>query len=267
MLTPFRFPGSKNKLLPQLEKFLDPLLKETNIFGDLFLGGGSVLLNVASRYPKINLKANDKDYNVYCFWKIIGGSNTSDISEVIKLLKIKPTIELFYKLRETPVTSEIEAAYRALFFNRTTFSGDMRAGASPIGGKNQLSKYTVDCRYNADKLIEKIKIINKLLAGRFSITNQDINSCEFITDTFPIYLDPPYYKAGKMLYQEYMIHEEHVKLSKILQERNKWILSYDNCVEIRDLYKLSNIFYIDAKYCIRGSKQSWHETKEIVILP
>tara|TARA_Y100000034_G_C6678681_1_gene298239 strand:+ start:192 stop:392 length:201 start_codon:yes stop_codon:yes gene_type:complete len=46
--------------------------------------------------------------------------------------------------------------------------------------------------------------------------------------------------------------DEHKKLSYILKESSaKWILSYDNCDEIRALYEWTNIKEFSAKYYIK----------------
>lgn len=267
MKTVFRYPGAKNRLLPQILPFIEASLKNSSGFCDAFVGGGSVLLEIAEKYPNIPLYANDKDTFVFSFWKLMSNENESEIKALKELVQQTPSIELYYKLREENPTNDVEAAYRAIFFNRTSFSGDMRRTASPIGGRNQVSKYTVGCRYNAKKLCKKIDEIHKLLAGRTLVTNSDINSYSELKSSHTVYLDPPYWHAGKMLYHEFMKQNEHELLATTLKTRKDWILSYDNCEEIVDLYNWANIHFIDASYCIRGSKQNWHKTKEVLITP
>lgn len=267
MKTVFRYPGAKNRLLPQIMPFIEKSLQQTWCFYDAFVGGGSVLLEVAEKYPDIQLFANDKDFFVYCFWYIMSQEDDYDIKFLKELVKQKPTIDLYYQLRTDAPRNSVEAAYRAIFFNRTSFSGDMRRTASPIGGKNQNSKYTVDCRYNADKIIKKLDRIHELLAGRTEVTTFDINQYPGLESNCTVYLDPPYWHAGKMLYHEFMKDEEHIQLSENLKNKKHWIMSYDNCNEILDLYSWANIHFIDASYCIRGSKQNWHKTKEVLIVP
>ncbi|MEL1619817.1 DNA adenine methylase, partial [Acinetobacter baumannii] len=58
-----------------------------------------------------------------------------------------------------------------------------------------------------------------------------------ITQDSFIYLDPPYYVKGQGLYRNFYIHEDHVQIRKALDRvRTKWIVSYDNCDEIKDIY-------------------------------
>lgn len=265
----YRYPGSKAKLLPQILPFIDASLKEASEgFVDAFVGGGSVLLAVAEKYPGLQLYANDKDLDVSAFWEIMSRGTNSELSELKRLLEQKPTIALYYELRKTKPASLVEAAYQAIFFNRTSFSGDMRHAASPIGGKNQSSKYTVDCRYNIRKLLGQVDAIHKLLAGRVIVSNKDINSYDALkNEKLTLYIDPPYWAMGKSLYQHFLQADQHLALSKTLSNRKNWILSYDNCPQVLELYDWANINLIDVAYCIKGAKTNWQKTKEVLILP
>lgn len=66
--------------------------------------------------------------------------------------------------------------------NRTNISGIINGG--PIGGKNQNSKYKIDCRFNKEKLIKKIKKISSY-NSRIKLTNLDAN--DFILREIPKY--------------------------------------------------------------------------------
>lgn len=264
-LTPFRYPGSKNKLLPIINEYIDLMIGSKNSFCDVFVGGGSVLLNVAQRYPNIQLLANDKDYWIYCFWKVVASIDTSKLALLLGLMEAHPTLELFYKLREEATDDEIRCAYKAIFFNRTTFSGILSSG--PIGGKEQQSKYTVDCRYNAKKLKEKILACHKLLSGRTIIENKDCSKYDILNQTnIPTYLDPPYYQKGAALYPEKMVYSDHKNLAYILDMKSNWVLSYDDCPEIRNLYANNQIIDLAARYCINGKKDDWKDKNELIIL-
>jgi DNA adenine methylase len=265
-ITPFRYPGSKNKLLPVLMEHLDQILMDQNTFMDVFVGGGSVLLEVARKYPKVQLYANDKDHWMYCFWKVVASDDSNKLNELFKLMAQEPTLELFYKLRNEPTNDEIECAYRAIFFNRTTFSGIFYSG--PIGGKEQKSKYPIGCRYNVEKLRQKILYCHHLLVGRTQVSGLDFEEYpDFINTEYPAYLDPPYYIKGNILYLEQMTPTKHERLASILQTRKKWVLSYDDCLEIRRLYSQNKIIDLSARYCINGKKDNWESKNEFIILP
>lgn len=263
-ISPFRYPGGKWKVLAIIMEYLSPLLDKHNSFIDVFVGGGSVLLEVASKYPKIALYANDKDYNVYSFWNIVAGCDSVKLQGLLDLMSQPVTLELFYKLRQTPPKNDIEAAYHAIFFNRTTFSGIAYSG--PIGGKEQKSKYTVDCRYNFKKLKDKILKCNKILSNRTTVTNNDFSFISQLSSV-AMYLDPPYYNKGDALYIEKMNNQQHKELSQLLQLKTDWVLSYDDCNEIRELYNKNQIIDLATRYCINGKKDNWEDKNELIIIP
>lgn len=134
-LTPFRYPGAKNKLLPILMEYIGVILKNAYPFCDAFVGGGSVALEVAAKYPKSYLYLNDKDYWVYSFWDIVGGSESNKLPDLLKLIDQPATLEQFYKLREEDTTDKLRCAYKAIFFNRTTFWEYLKA--DPLVAKNK----------------------------------------------------------------------------------------------------------------------------------
>lgn len=260
ILSPMRYPGAKNKLAPFI---LEKLNLDQQQFADVFVGGGSILLSVAELKPNIKLLANDKDVWIFSFWKIIAEENEETLTKLLNLIDQKPTIDLFYSLRESKSNDIVDLAYKAIFFNRTCFSGILKS--DPIGGKEQNSKYKIDCRYNAKKIKEKILKCRELLFGRTKIYNLDFS--DFISQIdCPMYIDPPYYKAGKSLYIEYMNDYQHKQLSDLLQSKSDWVLSYDDCIEIKNLYSSNTILNLKTDYCISGKKETWNSKNELLII-
>lgn len=261
-ITPMRYPGAKNKMLPILMPYIDNIVSDS--FADAFVGGGSVLLAVAQKYPNIKLYANDKDYWIYCFWKVV--VNGEKLNDLFNLMIQKPTVELFNNLRNDSSTEEVMCAYKAIFFNRTTFSGILKSGQ--IGGRDQKSKYTIDCRYNFTSLKNKILNCHNLLKHRTIISNLDFK--DFINNlnsNCTLYCDPPYFVKGDMLYRECMKAQDHNDLYNLLNNRINWVLSYDDCDYIRKLYVSKNIFDLPASYCIDGKKKDWKSKNELIIIP
>jgi DNA adenine methylase len=53
-----------------------------------------------------------------------------------------------------------------------------------------------------------------------------------------IYLDPPYYVAGKDLYLNAYRHRDHEILSRYVRGiKRRWVVSYDDVSSVRDLYR------------------------------
>lgn len=48
-------------------------------------------------------------------------------------------------------------AFACLFLNRTSFNGTLHWRAGPIGGKEQTSKYAIDCRFPRERLVQRLR--------------------------------------------------------------------------------------------------------------
>jgi DNA adenine methylase len=191
-----RFPGSKTQLLPLLRPHLDRLVDSRDSFHDVFLGSGSVLLDIARRHPNLKLSANDADAGLIAFWRIVAGKSVEPLCDHI--LRTKPTLALFQETRKSkPVTQE-DIAFRFYFLNRTSFSGLWRGG--PIGGLTQRSRWKVDVEWRAEKSVKDILDANRLLQGRLTLRCQ--SGIEYVTRNLqqPLFVDPPYFERGDWLY-------------------------------------------------------------------
>lgn len=260
----FRYPGAKSRLLGQLRPHLDTAIDGMNDFCDLFVGGGSVLIDVAERHPGIRLIANDLDTTIASFWRMVAGEGDAD--RLCELLQQKPTIALFEKLRSDEAGRLEDMAYRAVFLNRTAFSGISTSG--PIGGWRQRSKWTIDCRYNADKLIDGFRRLRETLSTRLTVHCEDaMVLLSRLDQETAVYCDPPYFEKGDMLYPVKMTIDDHRSLSTALRGRKRWVLSYDAAPEIANLYEWARIEEISPKYSIDGSKSTWKRKKEFIITP
>jgi DNA adenine methylase len=94
-------------------------------------------------------------------------------------------------------------------------------------------------------------------------TNHDFGKLlENLDETFVVYLDPPYFVKGSELYHHSFEEQDHIRLSEYLKKTKAyWVLSYDNCDYIVDLYKdWSNINVITGiNYTINTSRKDKFE--------
>jgi len=268
----FRYPGGKSRLLKPIKETLYPLLDKAGVYVEPFVGGGSVLIQVAKDFPHAKLVVNDKDERIFCFWSLFQHGNEDQIKSFYKLVKQKPTVKLFKQLREDGVENRfdpVEQAYHAIFFNRCTFSGIATSG--PIGGYEQKGKYKVDCRYNPDRIISDFEKLRDLFMGRVYVSNLkavDLMEIYDIHKEKAMYLDPPYYVKGSGLYPVHMKPDEHVELSRYLKTKDNWLLSYDICDEIDEMYEWADKIPLDARYSINGeNRKDWVPKKEYLIRP
>jgi len=148
----------------------------------------------------------------------------------------------------------LELALAALFLNRANFSGILNAG--PIGGRNQRSKYKIDCRTNKDEIISRILALS-MLAPKVEIEFGD--AIEWIKRNINrslfVYLDPPYFVKGSLLYRYHYRLKDHCDLASILSGANfKWLLSYDDDPVIEHLYEDFHLSRLSFQYSVHSPK-------------
>lgn len=261
--SPLRYPGGKNKLA----KFIALVCVKNNITGhyvEPYAGGASVALHLLINGYVKEITINDLDRAIYAFWYSVL-NDTDKFCNKIKKTKI--TIENWKKFKKIHKNKEKESLFNlgfaTFFLNRTNHSGVIDGGV--IGGMDQKGNYKIDCRFNKEELIERIKLIAQH-KSHINLYNLDalkliekIQKNKGNKDTI-FYFDPPYYLKGPSLYMNHYKNEDHKKVSEKIQKMKstKWIVSYDNTSEIKKLYSDSNkkeYSFFHTAYEIREGKE------------
>lgn len=102
---------------------------------------------------------------------------------------------------------------------------------------------------NIQKAVDYLKEVSMRL-NKVVIENQDFERLIKIYDRPDalFYLDPPYYDAEKY-YPDRFNPEDHERLRKCLgMVKGKFILSYNDCSQIRELYKDYEIIAVDRSH-------------------
>lgn len=239
--SPLRYPGGKAKVLD----FMKEIIEKNNfvdkpIYIEPYAGGAAVALGLLIDGYVSRIYINDFDPAIYSFWKAVKKDNKKFVKQ-IKNTDI--SIEEWFKQKEIYIKSSpgFDLAFATFFLNRCNVSGVIKGGC--IGGVEQKGKYKIDCRFNKEKLIEKIELIGSF-SDKISLHRKD--TVKFLEDEkiksilkkSLLYLDPPYYVKGYQLYKNFYTYDDHLQISKIIKKlKTKWIVSYDNVPEIRSLYK------------------------------
>lgn len=262
--TPLRYPGGKAKFAP----FVKDLMEVNSLSGDYlepYAGGAGVALDLLFNGYCKNIHINDFDVAIYNFWKSI----TEDTDGFLKkVVDTDVTIEEWFKQKEVLASPEIhstlEHGFATFFLNRTNRSGILKGGV--IGGKAQSGVYKLDARFNKVDLVKRIEMIGKF-AKHINVYNKDaVELLNEVDSLLPpdslIYLDPPYYVKGQGLYRNFYMHEDHVQIRKALDfVKTKWIVSYDNCQEIKDIYT----GYVQDDYVLNYSAYHKMKGSEVMI--
>ncbi|MBC3873164.1 DNA adenine methylase [Undibacterium flavidum] len=242
LYSPLRYPGGKSAFAPLVTN----LMVENNLVDGHYLepyaGGAAVALDLLFHGVAKHIHINDYDTAIYDFWISV----TRYPEELLKLLKDTP-IDMeqwhFWRdvLRGKIEVSQVERGFATLFLNRTNRSGILKAGV--IGGKEQAGVYKMDARLNKKVLSDRIARI-ALNALNISVYCEDALSllkrcASFLPSKSLIYLDPPYFVKGQGLYRNFYERIDHENIAKLLQSSRfgrKWLVSYDNVEEIKDMY-------------------------------
>lgn len=266
-LSPLRYPGGKSKIYDNVKNLI-----ETNTLGDRtyvepFAGGFGIGIGLLCDDIVQSAVLNDFDSHIYHFWYSV----------------LHQTEDLLKRITDTPITleerekqkavyrdssaDEVSDGFATLFLNRVNYSGVIKGGG-PIGGLSQNGAYKIDCRFNKSEIVKKIERI-ALLKNRIQLYN--CNASELITvhlrDTICtsfFNIDPPYVKKGRKLYANYFKEKDHRSLERIITKylgETQWIVTYDDCELIREIYKQ---YYI-TEYGIQHNAGGSVRGKEIVI--
>ena len=267
----FRYPGGKSKFGRSIAAHLNLYARRTDLeYREPFFGGGSVGLQFLKDLPGWSkVWVNDKDIGIACLWQSVLDPSSALLERINSFV---PSVEVFDEfkaflldLKEMPESPDLrtEIAFRKLAVHQTSYSGLGTKSGGPLGGREQSSKYKIDCRWSPATLTKKITQIRARLSRcQIKCTNLDFE--DLVREPSPglIYLDPPYYVMGNALYQCGFTEADHLRLSQALQESpHPWVLSYDDCPQVRELYQWASLETLDVNYSITAVKSEGSEKK------
>ena len=240
--SPLRYPGGKNKLAA----FIAKICLDNNINGhyvEPYSGGASVALFLLIEGYVNNITINDRDRSIYAFWYSVL-NKTNQLCQLIEGAELN--IDEWRKQKEVQSSKKtadlLDLGFSTFYLNRTNRSGIINAGV--MGGIGQNGNYLMDCRFNKKDLINRIKIIAKRkkdirLYKKDAIKLIDKITNEAEAENTIFYFDPPYYLKASTLYMNHYQDKHHKKVSDKIKNivGVRWIVSYDNVPEIKELYK------------------------------
>ena len=256
--SPLRYVGGKTRACKIIDEIINKYfnVNDFNILLSPFFGGGSFEFYFQNKY-NYKLIVNDKFTPLYNFWKQIKINKHELCQELNKIKVISKEDFKNYRNSIMKLNDNIlEQATIYFIINRCSFSGATLSG----GFSEEASKK----RFTPSS-INKIELLD---LSNMDIYNYDFEDFinEYSNDKSLIFLDPPYYfeKQSKLYGNKGDMHENfnHELLFNIIKNKNYWIITYNNCHFIRNLYK--DYLIIDVEWCYSMNKSK--KLSEIIII-
>tara|TARA_B110000285_G_C15009487_1_gene555647 strand:+ start:322 stop:1062 length:741 start_codon:yes stop_codon:yes gene_type:complete len=228
-----------------------------------FFGGGSFEFFLQSNHG-FKIVANDMFYPLVTFWKTCKSADKKVLCSELREQMATITKDKFLQLRNSIMTESDPMKQALLYFiiNRCSFSGStLSGGFSQESSTKRFTKSSIDR-------------VEKLNLSQFDIQSKHfkdfIEELEIELKTEPsnslMFLDPPYYLGRKSsLYgKNGDMHRDfdHQELFTVLKYKKKWMMTYNNCDYIRNLYKDFEIIETNWAYGMNKTKKS----SELVII-
>jgi DNA adenine methylase len=257
-ISPLRYPGGKTRACKIIDNILLEYFDITNFDTIIspFFGGGSFEFYLQNKYG-FKLIVNDKFIPLYNFWKQVKINKSILCDELRKIKSVSK--EQFIEYRNTIMNLNddiLQQSIQYFIINRCSFSGSTLSGGFSQEASNK--RFTLSS-------INKIEELN--------FTNIEIYNYDFyeFINNFNInnslmFLDPPYYleNKSKLYGNNGDLHQDfnHDLLYDLLNTKKNWIITYNNCEYIRNLYKDFIIIDVNWSYGMNTSKSS----SEIIII-
>lgn len=259
--SPLRYPGGKALMTSFLVNLFNTNGLKDILYAEPYAGGAGAAINLLMSNSVSKILINDANIGVYSFWH----SLINEPEHFIQIIDSLPiTITEWHKQKDILKHADkpsFDLGVATFFLSRTNRSGVISGGA--IGGateeKQKTAKYKIDCRFNKKTLIPRLRAIAN---NRNRIIVSNLDALAFLrhldNDVF-VYLDPPYFAKGKYLYMNHYSYNDHKDLAEFLIKKAsfKWLLSYDDTPQIRDLYASLDLFRFPLNYTVETKRTGY----------
>jgi len=238
--SPFRYPGGKTWLIPTVRQWLKQENKAISILIEPFAGGGIVSLTAAFEKLAEQITMVELDEEIAAVWEVIFNGKNKWLAD--KIYSFELTHENIKAELDNPVKLLQDVAFCTILKNRVFHGGILAKGAGMI--KNGENGRGIASRWYPKTLRDRILAIsfvkskiNFITGDAFEVLEQNLSN-----EQAYFFIDPPYTVAGKRLYTHFDIdHERLFELSA--QLKGKFMLTYDDTTEIRQLANKYNLQY------------------------
>lgn len=229
--SPFRYAGGKF----YARKLINEHIPEHSCYIEPFAGGASIFF--AKNKVKNNWLNDIDDELINCL--IMIRDYTEEFIYRIKDENATKERHSYYKNIFMPETN-LDRAVRWFYLNRTSYSGIMNKQNCYWGYGDKYSMRPENWPRNIFRTSEKLQ--------RVKLTSLDFEKViEEAKDGAFLFVDPPYFNADQdKFYTHSFKKNDHIRLCKVIKknkERLKFLITYDDSLEIRELYSWATALY------------------------
>ncbi len=270
--SPFRYPGGKTWLVPQVRNWLRSINPKTEHFVEAFTGGGIVGLTVAAERLADRVTMVELDEQVAAVWQSIIENDEGEwlANRIVNFDISVVTPDDVKALVEEKGASIREQAFKTILKNRTFHGGILAPGSAPIkngeNGKGLASRWYPETLRKRILGISHMRDSIKFIEGDGLLVMESyINSPSTV-----FFIDPPYTVAGKgagsRLYSRFELdHERLFEITSRIQ--GDFLMTYDNAQDVRDLaarygfdtklIAMKNTHHAEMKELLIGRNLDW----------
>ena len=254
-VSPLRYPGGKTRARELLTRYAETEYPGRRVLLSPFLGGGSFELSRMDAGCRVY--GNDLFAPLATFWSVLKSSPRALQDAVRAALPVSKEDFLHARTSILSLTDPLAIATAYFLVNRCSFSG-----ATFCGG------------YSREAAAKRMtpSAIDRLGSVELSqLTVSSLDACEFLrahpeTEETMVYADPPYVIDSYLYGKDGDLHEafDHAAFAAVLKTRRDWILSYNDCPQVRTLYAGCRILEETWAYGMDNGKKP---ARELIILP
>ncbi|MBI5689249.1 MAG: DNA adenine methylase [Verrucomicrobia bacterium] len=214
-------PGGKQRLL----KYILPLIPEHTLYCEVFGGGGAVLLGK----PESDLEViNDLDGDLISFYRQVKFHLDPVLDEMDLVMNSRRE---FRDYLQQPGLTEIQRAARWFIRNKLSFG----AMGRHFGTSRKTPTASLGSR--AQRMLA-IRALNRRF-DKVCIEELPWEKCLEIYDSEAafFFLDPPYLDAGGAAYAGWSEHELTRFCHRIVTLQGKWLFTFQDCAQVRELMR------------------------------
>lgn len=245
---PFAWVGGKN----YLAKEIIALMPEHKSYIEVFGGALSVFYQKSASKIEVINDINDELINLHLCIR----NKPQSLANVLNSMIISRKIFHMLKNKEIKPKNDLERAAFYFYLISTSFGSSM--------GQFAMSKQRAPKRLCRDFSLHTKRLKNASIENKsfeYILKEYDYNEALF-------YLDPPY--VGTESYYKNTGGfglKEHELLCDLLKNiKGKFMLSYNDCDLVRELYKDFNIKELKVRYSLNNNVLKRKESKELLIM-